>query len=151
MSETRATIEESAGGVVVRRIDGVAHALLIRDPYRKWGLPKGHVERGESMLEAALREVAEETGLTDLRAGPELVTIDWAFGSGEGRIHKFATFFLLYSDEGDPIPDRTEGISECRWVPLTSAPDEVGYENAGEVVKAAQRRVASREVGDAAD
>jgi ADP-ribose pyrophosphatase YjhB (NUDIX family) len=130
-------VERSAGGVVLRRIGGVVHTLVIRDPYRKWGLPKGHVEEGESSGDAALREVAEETGLRDLRLDRELVTIDWYFRSDGRRVHKFTTFYLMYSDVGDAEPEVKEGISACEWVPLERAHEHVSYGNAAEVVKVA--------------
>ena len=49
-------VERSAGGVVVRTLNGNLHVLLIRDPYRKWGLPKGHLEDGEGAADAAPSE-----------------------------------------------------------------------------------------------
>jgi 8-oxo-dGTP pyrophosphatase MutT (NUDIX family) len=127
---------------VVRRIQGVPHVLVIRDRYRKWGLPKGHPEAGEDSEETALREVREETGLVDVRIGRELVTIDWSFMADGSRIHKFATFFVMYSDRGDPVPERSEGITACTWVPLDRAHERISYENAREVVKVAQRLLA---------
>lgn len=139
---TPAHVEISAGGVVVRIIGGVHHALVIRDPYRKWGLPKGHAEDGETTEETALREVLEETGLTDLRLGEELVTIDWVFRAKGRRIHKYTTFFLMYSESGDPTPEREEGITACEWVRLDFAHERISYENASEVVKVAQRVLA---------
>jgi ADP-ribose pyrophosphatase YjhB (NUDIX family) len=134
-------VEKSAGGIVLREIDGVTHALVIRDPYRNWGLPKGHLEDSETSAAAALREVAEETSLTDLRLGRELVTIDWHFRARGIQIHKFTTFYLMYSDQGDPIPEKAEGISDCLWVPLMEADKKITYDNAGEVMKVAQRVV----------
>lgn len=144
-------VEVSAGGVVVRLIDGVEHVLVIRDPYRKWGLPKGHAEDGESPGQTALREVREETGLTDLRLGEELVTIDWIFRASGRRIHKFTTFFLMYSELGDPVPEEREGISACQWVPLRVAHERISYDNASEVVKIAQRTVYATDSEEAAD
>ncbi|MCU0937190.1 MAG: bis(5'-nucleosyl)-tetraphosphatase [Gammaproteobacteria bacterium] len=55
----------SAGVVVLRRQRGECRFLLLR-AYRYWDFPKGHVEPGEDPLDAARREVLEETGLTDL-------------------------------------------------------------------------------------
>jgi len=139
MPNQRARTERSAGGVVTRRIDGAVHFLLIRDPYGKLGLPKGHVENGETAEDAALREVGEETGLTGVVMGPSLGTTDWYFRF-EGRlIHKYCQYFLMGSQSGDPEPEREEGITECRWLPLDEAIAEVAYDNAREVVRVARQ------------
>lgn len=137
----RARIERSAGGVVVREIDGVPHVLLIRDPYQNWGLPKGHVESGEGSGEAALREVAEETGLGDLALGPELATIDWYFRARDKLVHKFCAFYLMTSVEGNPVPEEDEGISECVWLTLPEAEKRISYDNAREVVRVAREAI----------
>lgn len=134
MTKRKARIEHSSGGVVARHMDGAVHLLLIRDPYGKWGLPKGHVEDGESSREAALREVREETGLTGLDAGPSLGTIDWYFRLKGELVHKFCDYFLMASRDGDPSPEVTEGITECRWLPVEEAIATVAYDNAREVV-----------------
>lgn len=144
----RAREEWSAGGVVLRRIHGKLYALLIKDPYGNWGLPKGHLERGEDSPEAGLREVGEETGLTDLDLGPRLRTIDWYFRMKGHLIHKHCTFFLMTSEDGDPVPEEEEGITECRWVPLLEAIDRVEYENAREVVRDAAQIVLGSKGGD---
>lgn len=137
----KARIERSAGGVVLRAIGGVVHALVIRDPYDNWGLPKGHLEDGEGSGDAAVREVIEETGLWDVALGPELATIDWYFRAGGKLIHKFCAFYLMGSEVGDPVPQQDEGITQCVWVPLHEAEGRITYDNAREVMKAAQRIV----------
>ena len=71
------TVETTAGGVIYRYVGEEPHILLIKDGYRHWGLPKGHLENGETPGAAALREAREETGLGDLILGPQLQTIDW--------------------------------------------------------------------------
>lgn len=134
----RTQVVKGAGGLVVRDFQGTPHVLLIRDPYEKWGLPKGHAEDGEVLHETALREVREETGLTDLELGPELVTIDWTFRARGSEIHKYATFFLMFSTQGDPVPERAEGITGAEWVRLDVAHERISYPNATVVVKAAQ-------------
>src|SRR2546428_838806 len=76
--QRRAQRETSAGGVVFRRgPDGEPRFLLIRDSYRNWGFPKGHLEPGEPPGDAARREVAEETGLKGLELHRPHRVIDW--------------------------------------------------------------------------
>lgn len=133
-------IERSAGGVVVRKEDEGVRVLLIRDPYRKWGLPKGHLEQGEGTREAALREVHEETGLDDLELGADLGEIDWTFRKGGTPIHKYCRFYLMESAEGEARPEVSEGISECRWLPVEEALRLISYDNARAIlVRAAER------------
>ena len=138
MARRKLRTVHSAGGLVVRGLEGGLHVLLIRDPYAKWGLPKGHAEAGEAPHETALREVSEETGLSDLELGPELETIEWTFRSGDTHVHKQATFYLMFSERGVPVPQQREGISEAEWVPLESAHERISYPNAKTVVRVAQ-------------
>jgi len=146
VTNRKARIEHSSGGVVARHMDGTVHVLLIRDPYGKWGLPKGHVENGESSCEAALREVREETGLTNVDAGPSLGTIDWHFKFRGDLVHKFCDYFLMISPNGDTSPEVSEGITECRWLPVKDAIATVAYDNAREVVVRASDVLNSGEV-----
>ncbi len=138
---TRPRIERSAGGVVVRSIGGVPHVLVIRDPYDHWGLPKGHLESGEDEPMAALREVEEETGLTDLRIGVELGCIDWYFRADGHPVHKFCTFFLIHSLQGATVPEVAEGITECVWLDLDDAVKRISYDNAREMVRVAAQHL----------
>src|SRR5437879_13438723 len=79
-AQPRAQRETSAGGVVFRRgPDGQVRFLLIRDSYKNWGFPKGHLERDEPPAEGARREVAEETGLEELLVHGPIKVIDWYF------------------------------------------------------------------------
>ncbi len=130
-----ARIETSAGGVIVRWQGEVPHVLLIRDGYRQWGFPKGHLEDGETPDAAALREVQEETGLDHLVLGPRLPTIDWFFRARGRLIHKYCHFYLIESPSGETAPQADEGITACRWVPLAEALELISYANAREVLE----------------
>ena len=133
----RAVVETSAGGVIYRWQAGSPHVLLIRDRYRHWGFPKGHLEGAETAADAALREVEEETGLAQLRLGPRLQTIDWFFRFRGRLIHKFCHFYLIESASAETVPQLDEGITECVWLPLHEAIATISYDNAREVLRAA--------------
>jgi 8-oxo-dGTP pyrophosphatase MutT (NUDIX family) len=141
MTRSRASREVSAGGVVYRVEDGRPLFLLIRDSYRNWGFPKGHLEKRENPEAAALREVSEETGLTDLAVRGELATIDWHFRFRGKLIHKICHFFLMESENAPTSPQREEGITACKWVPIDEALALISYANAREVLQRASEMV----------
>src|SRR5919107_3477563 len=105
MSTFETKEQTSAGGVVYRRRGaGVEVALISVGEPARWQLPKGLVGRGESPEGAALREVAEETGLTcEIVAELERVEY-WYFSKGGARrvrFHKFVHFYLMRFVSGD--------------------------------------------------
>ena len=132
----RAEQEVSAGGIVFRRDrSGTPRFLLIRDSYRHWGFPKGHLEDDESPAEAAERETHEETGLIELIPHGPIKLIDWHFRFRGRYIHKYCHFFLFESPRGDPVPQTAEGITAARWETLDKALDVLSYDNARGVLR----------------
>lgn len=127
--------EVSAGGVVVRIAeDGAPRVLLIRDSYRNWGFPKGHLEGTERPDQAALREVAEETGLGGLVVVGPLPRIEWTFRFRGRPVRKLCHFFLMRTAQRRTRPQAEEGITACRWVPFDQAVELIAYDNAREVL-----------------
>jgi len=128
--QRRAQRETSAGGVVFRRgPDGAPRFLLIRDAYRNWGFPKGHLE------------VGEETGLDNLVLHGPIRVIDWYFRFRGKTIHKYCHFFLFESKHGDPVPQTDEGITDCAWHPADAARRTISYDNARAVLEQATAMV----------
>jgi 8-oxo-dGTP pyrophosphatase MutT (NUDIX family) len=115
--------------------------LLIRDSYQNWGFPKGHLEEGEGPECAALREVSEETGLAELAVAGAIETIDWYFRFRGRLIHKVCHFYLMRTHRASTCPQRSEGITACRWVPFEEAVALVSYSNAREVLRRAHAMV----------
>ncbi len=126
--------ETSAGGVVFRRDGSETLFLLIRDSYRNWGFPKGHLEEGEQPDSAALREVTEETGLESLHLRSTIETIDWHFRFRGRLIHKVCHFYLIETPDAKTKPQRAEGITACRWARYEDAVRLISYKNAREVL-----------------
>lgn len=137
----RAKREVSAGGVLFRCTPDGPRYLLILDAYRKWGFPKGHVDPGESAEEAARREVQEETGLRELVRHDYLGQIEWYFRLRGRLIHKFCDFYLFEAPSGEPVPQRAEGITSCRWYPAEAALATISYRNARGLLEQAVARV----------
>lgn len=135
--------ETSAGGVVFRRGEGGMVVLLIKDAYNNWGFPKGHLEEGEAADAAALREITEETGLTALVNHGRIQDIDWFFRFRGKLIHKTCTFFLVESAAGEPQPQRDEGITATRWLPVDDAVKTLSYANARDVLRTAAGMMAA--------
>lgn len=133
----RSARELSAGGVVVR-----GQEVLVIVPTRRaadgslvLALPKGHVDEGETRLEAATREVREETGV---RAEPlaELGEVRYWYVRGGRRVPKSVFFFLFRYIEGDP-KDHDEEVSDARWMPLERAQSDLSYRGEREMVRRA--------------
>ena len=135
--------ETSAGGVIFRRTDAGMVVLLIKDAYHNWGFPKGHLEEGEDAAAAALREITEETGLTELVNHGRVEDVDWFFRFRGKLIHKTCSFFLVESASGEPQPQHDEGITACRWLSVEDALRALSYANARAVLAAAATMMAA--------
>jgi 8-oxo-dGTP diphosphatase len=110
----------SAGGVIYRSDAGSLQiAMIATNGGERWGLPKGHVRRGETAEAAAVREIAEETGLQG-EVQRHLATIEYWFRAGPTRIHKYVDFFLLRYTDGVMVPQEAE-VDDARWFSLDEA------------------------------
>jgi len=121
--DLRTVKEVSAGGVIYRKNGGKIEIALIHVRNR-WGLPKGHVEEGESIETTALREVREETGLEG-KVVRKLGDIRYAYRdktkTGEPvRIYKRVYFFLLRYTKGE-VQAQDHEVDETRWFPIEEA------------------------------
>ena len=125
--------QHSAGGLVTRE----GRVLLIATAGgRRWQLPKGHVEPGESVAQAAAREVREETGVRARIVAP-LPGIDYFFVEKNGRrVRKHVDYFLLEYLDGDEADFDPKEVDAARWFPWEEALERLSHAN--------ERRVAER-------
>jgi len=140
------TIQQtSAGGIVFRKLDDhIDVALIARTSPRRriiWALPKGWVEPGETIPDAALREIREETGLTGRLVEP-LGQIEYSFYSPEdsARIQKTVHFFLVEFLSGDTA-DHDHEVDEARWWPLDAALAQMTYQSERQLMEKARGRL----------
>lgn len=129
----------SAGGVVFRRQAGRVEVLLILDRFGRWTLPKGHVEEGEGPREAALREIAEETGIAGRVVEPLPPTV-YVFRDRHGTVEKTVHYFLVEAVGGEPTPQKGE-VEAVRWFPVAAIPALRQYDNNRDVLRRALERL----------
>ena len=136
--------ETSAGGLVLDLAGEIPRGAIIGRTDRRgrllWSLPKGHVEPGETPEEAAVREVAEETGIAGEILG-SLGTIDFWFIADGRRIHKTVHHFLLRA-VGGQLSDADIEVTEVEWVPLPRIADRLAYPDERDLIDAAGRLLA---------
>lgn len=131
----------SAGGVVVR-LDGEQMLVAVAsEPRGEWVLPKGGVERGEDLLKAAMREIAEETGLTELVPLGKL-GIRERYGLKKG-IWIIQHFFLFLTEQQTGVPTDVRHTHAVQWFPLLDFP-ELFWPEQSELVHAHADEIAQR-------
>ena len=147
-SERLQTLEQvSAGGVAFREIDGrIEIAIILTNPERRWQLPKGMIDAGETPDQAAVREVREEAGIeTDLIAAIDK-TEYWFSADRDGertRFHKFVHWFLLRYRYGN-VDDHDNEVFEARWEALEDALEMLVFKNERYVVEKGLQMIKSK-------
>lgn len=130
MARLRQGTATSAGGIVIRFVGGAPQLVVGRRRRERdgvtWTLPKGTPHEGETTEQTAIREVAEETGLTVEIVGP-LDSINYTFVQGRTRIHKTVHYFLMAPTGGD-LASHDHEFDEVRWIGFDDAPSLLTFE-----------------------
>jgi 8-oxo-dGTP pyrophosphatase MutT (NUDIX family) len=135
---SRFTLTLAAGGAVISENGEV---LMIRR-HGRWDLPKGKKNKNENKKEAAIREVAEETGIGNPMIRGKIQTTYHFYGR-KGRLYiKKTRWYLMQAPTSASLnPARKEGISNVKWFPLDKACKKrrESYRSVAEVMKKAIR------------
>jgi len=130
--------EFSAGGVVLRRMEGRLFIAVVRVRDEILALPKGHPYGDETPAEAAQREVREETGL-ETELVEKLGDVRYWYVRGGKRVSKVVAFFLFRYRSGN-VEDHDHEVEEALWIPLEEAPERLAYKSEREMAVAALSR-----------
>lgn len=126
----------SAGGLVVRES---LILLISTQEGKRWQLPKGHIEQGETPEEAAVREVREETGVTGRILAPLPPVEYWYIEKGRRRVHKTVEYYLLSYVSGDTADFDAREVSGADWFSWEEGLARLSFENERRVVLEARR------------
>ncbi|MDG4823517.1 NUDIX domain-containing protein [Asanoa sp. WMMD1127] len=128
-----ATLIRAAGGVVWRPVgDGLEICLVHRERYDDWSLPKGKLESGEHPLAAAVREVAEETGV---HAVPQVRLAGARYTVREGFPKTVDYWSMRYVSEEPALVAESDEVNEVRWLPVDDALALLTYSHDTRVVR----------------
>jgi len=127
-------LEKSAGAVIFIKNKDTVKYLLLHYQAGHWDLPKGHIEKGETLEDTVKREVKEETGLEDIEIVPGFKeTIKYFFRWEEKNIMKFVTFYVAETKEKD-ITISKEYIGFI-WLPYGEALEKLTFKKAKDILQ----------------
>ena len=116
-------MKEYSYGAVVYKIDNNEPLFLLIKSKRsgRWGFPKGHIEKGETGIEAAKREIFEETGIKNIRfidgfREEDVYIIDGTLPETKGSIAEKHSIYFLAEALSEPVNYDKKEISDLRWV-----------------------------------
>jgi len=139
-TEDRAAVptqhHRSAGGLVVR---GSTILLISTQRGRRWQLPKGHIETGETAEQTAVREVREETGVTGRVVAPLPEVEYWYLEKGKLRVHKRVDYFLLEYLSGDVADFDAGEVSGAGWFGWDEGLAQLSFANERRVAEQARK------------
>ncbi len=143
MSSGKIINEHSAGGVVFRRREKrrtIEWLICKHSGYHKWVLPKGIIETGEILEDAALREVSEETGIKAKIINKITPDVAYKYTKNGILVDKKVEFFLMEYASGD-IKNHCWEMEEVKWVPANEAMKLLAFETERMVFKLALKQI----------
>ena len=129
--------EKSCGCIVM---NDKKEILLVQSINGHWGMPKGHIEEGETEVQTAIREVKEETNID------VVVNEDYRYVeeySPKEDIWKEVVYFLAKNKNANSHPQQEE-ISELIWLPMHKAIEKITYDNSKEIVRRLKKDLEER-------
>jgi len=115
-------------------VRGASILLISTQAGRRWQLPKGHIEEGETPEQTAVREVREETGITGRVVAPLPGVEYWFVEKGAQRVHKQVDYYLLTFISGDTADFDVHEVSGAEWFSWDEGLSKLSFENERRVV-----------------
>jgi len=132
--------EKSYGVILVLRRDGDEDRFLILNQTDgHWSFPKGHAQERETPRESAIRELREETGISDIEfTGLPNIIDRYTFELGGDKYDKTVELFIAFTKEDKVVMQESE-ICEYKWATFQEALDTLSFEETKNVLRKAQK------------
>lgn len=133
--------EISAGGIVYKlpatSYERILWLVCKHSGYKKWVLPKGLINDGETAEQAAVREVAEETGVRAKILAKIKPVEKYTYTLNGEKIFKIVQYFLMEYVSGD-VKDHDWEMEQVEWLPFKEAYKKLEYNGQKRVLQQAQ-------------
>ncbi len=133
--------EPTSGGLIFRRHNGKIQILLIQDAKKRWTIPKGHIEEGETAKQTAAREIGEEAGLFDLEILGWLGKINFRYRRLNKLVLMTTQVYLVHAKSGTDQIKKEDWMTDIRWLDFGDALDKIEYEDISKLMLLAMRRI----------
>lgn len=135
--------ETTAGGIIYRKNPqtGKLEFLLVQDAKDRWTIPKGHVEEGETTKQTAIREIAEETGLSDISIKSWLGKINFRYRRERSLVLMVTHIYLAEATKNTDKLTAEDWMNGIRWFPATEAVDRIAYEDISKLMLLGMKKI----------
>ncbi|MBU0628433.1 MAG: NUDIX domain-containing protein [Nanoarchaeota archaeon] len=129
--------KERSAGAIIFSINGHRSYLLLHYPEGHWDFPKGHIEQDEEEKQAALREIKEETGISNIKFIEDFKEKIHYFYTGEKKLISKEVIFYLAEADSQEITISFEHIGFI-WLPYKESLERLTYKNAKGLLERAE-------------
>ncbi len=140
----KVVVDKSYGVVPLHQTEEGVQVLLVHQiSYRGddfWIFPKGHAESGETPTQTALRELEEETGVSEVAlSGEEVFSVAYSFVHDNEQIEKTVDYYIGYCQNTDTNITQPREVAELRWCSLAQAEQLLTHQNSKDVLCAVRK------------
>lgn len=137
--------EPTSGGIIFRRHNGKIQILLIQDAKKRWTIPKGHIESGETAKQTAEREIGEEAGLHDVKVLGWLGKINFRYRRLNKLVLMTTQVYLVHAQGDTSKIQKEDWMLGIKWFDFSEALDKIEYEDISKLMLLAMRRIRAGE------
>ncbi len=120
--------DQRSAGFILCKKNGDRKYLLLLHGSDYWNFPKGKLESGESEIDAAVRELEEETGITKIEVVDGFTfTYDYTFNAGRLKIKKLVKMYLAYYLDGNVVISHEH--KRFKWSTFDEAMNILKFDN----------------------